>query len=418
MKENKNIPIGYKDSAVGIIPEEWKVHSLKSLTDITAGGTPSTSNKEYWGGNIKWMNSGELNLRKIYDTEGRITEEGLSKSNTKIIPANCILIGLAGQGKTRGTVAVNIVELCTNQSIAAIYPNNSFIVSYLYYNLDYRYEEIRRLSTGDGGRGGLNLNIIGSLQVPLPSLPEQKKIAEILSTWDDAIEAQSKLVDKLKLRKHALMQQLLTGKKRVKGFDKEWKEYRLGEIFERVEEINDGHEHHEIMTISARIGFISQDDKFDRVIAGDSLNKYTLIRKNDFAYNKGNSKLYQMGCIYQYKQSDSALVPFVYICFRPTDKVFADFYKHWFLNHGLDRQLKRIITSGARGDGLLNVNKDDFFSLTLIYPAIEEQTAIANILSTADKEIEIANAKLDKLREQKKGLMQQLLTGKKRVKLN
>lgn len=418
MKENKNIPVGYKDSAVGVIPEEWEVYSLKSLTDITAGGTPSTSNKGYWGGDIKWMNSGELNLRKIYDTEGRITEEGLSKSSTKIIPANCVLIGLAGQGKTRGTVAVNIVELCTNQSIAAIYPNDSFIVYYLYYNLDYRYEEIRRLSTGDGGRGGLNLNIIGSLQIPLPSLSEQKKIAEILSTWDDAIERQSKLVDKLKLRKQALMQQLLTGKKRVKGFDEKWKEYRLGEIFERVTRKNNSGNTN-IITISAQRGFVKQNDFFNKTVASEILDNYFLIYRGEFCYNKSYSNGYPLGATKRLTNFDSAVVTTLYICFKLRDQNYSgDFFEHFFEANLLNKGLLKVAHEGGRAHGLLNVTPNDFFNIHIKVPFIKEQTAIANILSTADKEIEIANTKLDKLREQKKGLMQQLLTGKKRVKLN
>jgi type I restriction enzyme S subunit len=169
------------------------------------------------------------------------------------------------------------------------------------------------------------------------------------------------------------------------------------------------------MTISSKLGLISQQDKFDRVIAGDSLKKYTQLKKGDFAYNKGNSKTYPMGCIYRLEEKESALVPFVYICFRPTDKVEGLFYKHWFFAHGLDRQLNKIITSGARGDGLLNVNTEDFFKLKVLFPKLEEQTAIAQVLQTADKEIELLKTKLEQQKLQKKGLMQVLLTGKLRV---
>ena len=191
----------------------------------------------------------------------------------------------------------------------------------------------------------------------------------------------------------------------------------MKDVFDRIYNINDGDDKHSVMTISAKRGLISQEDKFDRVIAGDSLKKYTLLSKNDFAYNKGNSKTYQMGCIYQLEDIESALVPFVYICFSPTEKVYSAFYKHWFLAHGLDRQLNRIITSGARGDGLLNVNTDEFFKLKIPYPTLEEQTGIAQVLQAASNEVRVLRNKLDKLKEQKKGLMQVLLTGKKRLKI-
>lgn len=194
---------------------EWEVKSIGGFTDCIAGGTPSTERPEYWGGTIKWMSSGELNLKIVYDVEERITEKGLRNSSTKLIPTECVLIGLAGQGKTRGTVAMNMVELCTNQSIAAILPNDNFIPKFLYYNLDLRYEELRAMSTGDGGRGGLNLRIIRSIIVPFPSLKEQQAIASVLSDMDTEIEALKQRLEKTKQIKQGMMQQLLTGRVRL-----------------------------------------------------------------------------------------------------------------------------------------------------------------------------------------------------------
>ena len=266
------------------------------------------------------------------------------------------------------------------------------------------------------GQPGINAEEYASLKIPLPPLPEQKAIAQVLSTADATIHTTEKLITQKELRKKWLMQQLLTGKKRLKGFGGEWKEEKLGKLFNQIRNINDGGDSHSIMSISSKLGLISQEDKFDRVIAGDSLKKYTQLIKGDFAYNKGNSKTYPMGCIYRLEEKESALVPFVYICFNPTQLVDGLFYKHWFLAHGLDSQLNKIITSGARGDGLLNVNTEDFFKLKVPYPSKEEQTAIAQLLQAADKEISLLKVKAEKLREQKKGLMQQLLTGKVRLK--
>jgi type I restriction enzyme, S subunit len=111
----------------------WETKRISEFTDCAAGGTPSTLVASYWGGSIRWMSSGELNLKRVEDVEGRITEAGLRNSSTKIIPKKCVLVGLAGQGKTRGTVAMNFVELCTNQSIAAIFPSPAFVPEYLYF---------------------------------------------------------------------------------------------------------------------------------------------------------------------------------------------------------------------------------------------------------------------------------------------
>lgn len=195
--------------------EEWKMKRVEQFTDCTSGGTPSTSIPSYWGGAIRWMSSGELNLKRVFEVEGRITELGLHSSSTKMIPKKCVLIGLAGQGKTRGTVAINLIELCTNQSIAAILPDSSFFPEYLYYNLSMRYDELRSLSTGDGGRGGLNLTIIKLLVIPLPQLEEQTAIAAVLSDMDVEIDALKQRRDKTRAVKQGMMQELLTGKTRL-----------------------------------------------------------------------------------------------------------------------------------------------------------------------------------------------------------
>lgn len=188
---------------------DWEKKKLGELTKITTGGTPNTFKKEYWGGNIRWMNSGELNLKIVKEVQNRITEEGLKNSSTKMIPLKCILIGLAGQGKTRGTAAMNLVELCTNQSIASILPNyEKFVPEYLYQNIDQRYDELRGLSTGDGGRGGLNLQIIKSFKINLPSLEEQQKIANFLSNIDEKIESTNQQINQTQSFKKGLLQQM------------------------------------------------------------------------------------------------------------------------------------------------------------------------------------------------------------------
>jgi type I restriction enzyme S subunit len=194
---------------------EWVIKEIGQFTDCTAGGTPSTRNAGYWGGAIQWMSSGELNHKMVAEVEGRITEEGLRNSSTKMLPANCVLIGLAGQGKTRGTVAMNFVPLCTNQSIAAIFPNPSFVPEYLYFNLDSRYDELRELSAGDGGRGGLNLTIIRKIAVPFPSIEEQTAIAAILADMDAELAALEEKLAKARNLKRGMMQELLTGRIRL-----------------------------------------------------------------------------------------------------------------------------------------------------------------------------------------------------------
>lgn len=387
----KNIPVGYKDSPLGIIPQEWEVKKLGDLCNsINSGGSKQRND------NGKYP---------IYGSTGLI-----GYSNVCIYDIPQILVARVGAHAGYVYCVDGNYDVSDNTLILNLKST---------YHFDFAYNQLLHCNLNKyvfgSGQPLVTAGQLKLLKLPLPPLAEQEKIAEILSTWDKAIDKQTQLIEKLELRKKGLMQQLLTGKKRLPGFTGEWKKVKINQCFFLISETNDGGSYLP-MTISAKSGFVSQKKKFDRVIAGNSIDKYILLRKGDFAYNKGNSNLYEMGCIYQLKE-ESALVPFVYICFRAKEFVCGDFYQQYFLNHGLDRQLKRIITSGARGDGLLNVDKTDFFNLEIIYPTLQEQIAIANILSSCDKEIRLEQNKLVSMKEQKKGLMQVLLTGKRRVKL-
>ena len=410
MTAKNNIPEGYKDSAVGVIPQEWEVKRIKDLGSVITGSTPPTADVSNYGSEYMFVSPADLadNQKYVLSTEKMLSSKGYAISRK--MPKGTILYTCIGS--TIGKIGIASRELTSNQQINAVICNDK--TEYLYYALLFTTGRIKMLA-GEQAVPIINKSEFENIKLAVPPMEEQGKIAEILGVWDEAIEKQSRLIEKLELRKRALMQRLLTGRTRLPGFTTPWQKRRMKDCFEHITDTSNGCEYLP-MTISARLGLISQKDKFDRVIAGDSLKKYTHIQKGDFAYNKGNSNLYEMGCIYRLKEQD-AVVPFVYICFRPKQNVIGEFYQHFFINHGLDRQLKRIITSGARGDGLLNVDKTDFFELEIVYPPIAEQKAIAEVLTVADNEITTHRKKLDALRLQKRGLMQQLLTGKTRVKI-
>ncbi len=414
MSKDKHIPQGYKESPLGIIPKEWEVKRLGEVCSKITDGTHDTPQKQDVG--VPYLTAIHVKDGVIdYDNCYFLTQEDHNEIYQRCNPefGDVLMVNI---GAGVGAVAMNKVEYeFSLKNVALLKPNKEILTGYFLesYLLASKRKNIHRLLNG-GAQPFFGLDDIARIHILLPSLIEQNRLESIISLWDTAIKKQSELIEKLKLRKRALMQQLLTGKKRLPGFSGEWKVQKIKDHFMQIEDRNDG-KGHIPMTISAKYGLVSQKDKFDRVVAGNSLEKYTLLRKGDFAYNKGNSNLYEMGCIYRLKE-ESAVVPFVYICFRTKDNTCSEFYKHFFINHGLDSQLKRIITSGARGDGLLNVNSEDFMSLKIPYPIIEEQEAIANILNSADKEIELAIVKLESLQAQKRGLMQQLLTGKKRIK--
>ena len=217
---------------------EWEEKRIQDFAECCAGATPDTKKDEYWiDGTIPWMSSGEVNNTFIYSTEKKITQLGYDKTSTKLLPSNTVVIALAGQGKTRGTVAITRIELCTNQSLCAVLPDINLNSEYLFYFLSSQYKQLRNSSTGgDDSRGGLNLKIIGNFRLPYTTLAEQQKIADFLSNVDSIITAETKILNTLQKKKKALMQKLFTRQLRFKSDDgtnfPAWEEKKLGDVCE------------------------------------------------------------------------------------------------------------------------------------------------------------------------------------------
>ncbi|MGT2649850.1 restriction endonuclease subunit S [Streptococcus troglodytae] len=172
--------LSFEDEAYQV---EWK--TLGEIAECLAGATPKTSNSSYWGnGTIPWMSSGEVNKGFVYDTEKKITQEGYDSCSTKIVPKETVVIALAGQGKTRGTVAITKIELCTNQSLCSIVPKDDVNSHYLYYYLKGQYQKFRDISSGEGTRGGLNLKMVRDFRIPVPPLDIQSRIVQVLDNFD------------------------------------------------------------------------------------------------------------------------------------------------------------------------------------------------------------------------------------------
>ncbi len=253
----------------------------------------------------------------------------------------------------------------------------------------------------------------------VPPLEEQVKIAEVLTAWDDALETLGKLIAaKLEL-KRGLMQAVLTGKKRFQEFEtrEKWKNVQLRTIFERITqrntELNDN-----VLTISGNHGLINQREIFNKRIASVDASNYYLIYKNEFAYNKSYSIGYDFGAIKRLERYEKGIVSSLYICFGlKNPNADGDFYKQYFDSNFLNQGISEIAQEGARNHGLLNIAVGDFLDLDIPLPPLEEQSRIAEVLITLDTELEGLRGQLERVKMQKKGLMQHLLTGKTRVKV-
>ena len=217
--------------------DTWEQHKLGDHSEIVAGGTPNTGHPEYWNPKeIPWMSSGEINNKVIYSTDNMISKIGFSNSSAKWVKEKSVLIALAGQGKTRGTVAISEIPLTTNQSIAAIQPDSFLYYKFLFQNLEERYNELREVSSGDGTRGGLNKQIISDLEVLAPEIQEQIKIGDFLCGIDTLITLHQRKYDKLTKVKKAMLEKMFPENGspypeiRFKGFTDAWEQRKLEEV--------------------------------------------------------------------------------------------------------------------------------------------------------------------------------------------
>lgn len=171
------------DLIAQLCPDGVEYKSIGSFAQCVAGATPNSKDPSLWDGNIPWMSSGEVNKRIIRSTDRCITQRGFDSCSTKMIPAGAVVVALAGQGRTRGTVARTRIELCTNQSLCAIISDSNVDSDFLFHYLVSQYNNLRAVSSGDGTRGGLNLKMIREYRVPVPPLEVQREIVRILDQF-------------------------------------------------------------------------------------------------------------------------------------------------------------------------------------------------------------------------------------------
>ena len=408
MKEANNIPQGYKNSPLGIIPRDWEVKRLEDIADITSGTTPLRANSKYYNnGVIPWVKTTDLNNGTLYETEEKVSKEAVEKTSLKILPKGTVLVAMYGGFRQIGRTALLGIDATINQALSALMCKSSVESPFVLAWLNCRVNYWKRLAASSRKDPNITGNEVAKFPILIPSKEEQDCIVEVLGLWDTAIEKQSELIEKFKLRKRALMQQLLTGKKRLPGFSGEWEEVKLGDVFDERNETN--RDDLPLLSITGDKGVIYQSDSDKRDLSNDDKSKYKRICPNDIGYNtmrmwQGRSALSELEGIVSpaytiVTSRENVNVRFMAMLIQQP-RVVYDFWTH---------------SQGLVSD-TLNCKYPDFCQVKVRIPTKQEQIAIASVLVKADKEIELAKEKLSSLKSQKRGLMQQLLTGKKRIK--
>ena len=402
------VPEGYKKTLLGVIPKEWKVKRLELLC----------SNKGDYGINAPAVTYSKdlptyLRITDI-DDDGRFitadkTSVNSSNSENFRLKEGDILFARTGAtvGKTYlynpndGDLVFAGFLIRFSLDTQKIIP--SFLRAYTNTSIYWNWAKI---ISQRSGQPGINAAEYCSLQIPVPPLTEQQKIVEILSVWDKAIEKQTQLIAKLELRKKGLMQQLLTGKKRLPGFSEEWKDVKLGTLFIERNEINRANL--PLLSITADRGVIFQSESDKRDISNDDKSKYKRICPNDIGYN--TMRMWQGRCALS---SLEGIVSPAYSIITPNKDVNPHYMEMLF------KQPFTMYCFWTHSQGLvsdtLNCKFHDFSQIKVTIPSLKEQNAISYLFMEINHEIDVCTRQLNLLYQEKKGLMQVLLTGKKRV---
>ncbi|MCI1895002.1 MAG: restriction endonuclease subunit S [Lactobacillus sp.] len=351
-----------------------------------------------------------------YDTRYNISEKTFHElSKFEIRPGDFIMSGSGTIGRI-SRVPEGIKTGVFNQALIRFKIDDNKMDAEYFLQLIRSPQMQRRLTGANPGSAITNLvpmSEVKKWKLFVPTKAEQKQIARSLTLLDDAIALHQRKHELLLKLKQAYLQKLFPkyGNKipelRFAGFTDDWEQRKLGEIAIRVRG-NDGRMNLPTLTISAGNGWMDQRDRFSQNIAGKEQKNYTLLRQGELSYNHGNSKLAQFGAVFELESYNEALVPRVYHSFSVTADAQPKFIEQMFATHRPDRELRKLVSSGARMDGLLNINYDDFMGIKVWLPSMAEQQAIAGLLVKLDNTIALHQERLDQLKQLKKAYLQKL----------
>ena len=387
-----------------MVPEGWKLRTINDVGSVITGSTPKTSDQTLYDGPVPFVSPADLGTgRPVTSTIKTLTEKGFAA--TRRIRKGSTLFTCIGS--TIGKIGLAGVDLATNQQINYVVPNSSHDDAFIYYALALRARHIAMLA-GKQAVPIINKSMFSDQPILTPPLPEQKKIAQILSTWDQAITATERLLENSQQRKKGLMQQLLTGKKRLPGFEGQWEWLKANEIFRTVSKKNNG-DQEELLAVTQDQGVLPRSLLERRVVMPDGTTSgYKLVVPGNFIISL---RSFQGGLEYSHYRG---LVSPAYTVLEPIREISDGFFQQYYKSYDFIGHLA-VAVIGIR-DGK-QISYSDFSFLKIPYPPLNEQNAISGVLTAADGEIRALKERLDLLQREKRSLMQQLLTGKRRVKV-
>ncbi|MGL2373802.1 restriction endonuclease subunit S [Helicobacter pylori] len=397
-------------------PSNWQRVRLGDVAEIIGGGTPSTQITSFWNGSINWFTPTEIGITKyVYKSQRTITPLGLKKSSAKLLPIGTILLTSRA---SIGDCAILKEIATTNQGFQSLIPLEKINNEFLYYLILTLKNKLLELASGSTFLE-VSPNKIKNLLIPLPPLNEQIAIANILSDLDSYLYSLDALILKKESVKKALSFELLSQRKRLKGFNQAWQRVRLGDIG---------------ITISGLVGKTKQDfingnakyitflNVLNNVIIDTSIlenvkiypnEKQNSFKKYDLFFNTSSETPKEVGmCAVLLDDIDQVFLNSFCFGFRIFDKAVDSLFLSYLINSEIGR---KAFENLAQGSTRYNLSKSGFNNVCLILPPLNEQIAIANILSDLDNEIISLKNKKRQFDNIKKALNHDLMSAKIRV---
>jgi type I restriction enzyme S subunit len=408
-----------------MVPEGWNRRKLDDVAELIGGTTPSKAFFDYWDGEIPWATPSDItslsaSTNYIYNTSSKITKLALEETSVRLLSPGSVLMTSRA---TIGEVVINMVPMATNQGFCNFIPNSSIHAEYLANLLKFSKNKLKRLAAGSTFLE-ISKKTLKNIEIDLPPLPEQKKIAAILSSVDDTIQATQAVIDQTRTVKQGLLQQLLTrgiGHTRFKQTEigeipEEWKIVQLSNIFQERRETSSNLEQYNLCSLTIENGIIEKPERYNRsfLLKNKQDNQYRIVYPGDFVFNPMNLR---WGAIAISNFHDPIAVSAYYNILTPQRDMISP---GLLLSILQSRPLLNVYEMVGKGTLIekKRVHLREFLKINIRIPPLKEGGRIEQIFQSFDRNLNNLLEEKNKMEQIKRGLMQDLLTGRVRVKLD
>lgn len=409
---------GFKQTEIGVIPEDWNYSKLSEVCVTSSGTTPPRSqfDRYFRNGHINWVKTLDLNNSEIIKTDEQVTKEALTETSLKLYPVKTVLVAMYGGFNQIGRTGILRVPACVNQAITAIQCDNKLSPEYLLATLNFKVEHWKTVASSSRKDPNITSQDVRDFQIAYPSRNEQEQISESLSCIDSLIRNLDQLIAKKRNIQQATMQQLLTGQRRLPGFSGEWEVKQLSEIGVFLkgsgvtrDQASSGAlpcvRYGEIYTVHKNIV-----RAFQSFISQEVATNATALKMGDILFAGSGETKSEIGKCVAFVDAFEAYAGGDIVILRPISSDST------YLGYALNTQdICRQKASRGQGDAVVHISANALSTVEVKIPPMDEQTAIATMLSDMDTELSAIETRRDKARLLKQGMMQELLTGRIRL---